>query len=151
MLRLKGQTESGEWVGFEASSICRADKTYMIVWTGYDPYYERLLTETIRLAEDPRKAMSEHEVLTRVQAMGEESLSPDNAEGLMRALEALKITRNVDADSEDPRKQMLDEIRQQINGLPGTDYSCAGDTVYIHQEVNRQRVSEIIDEMEAKL
>lgn len=53
--------------------------------------------------------------------------------------------------AEDPRKQMLDEIRQQINGLPGTDYSCAGDTVYIHQEVNRKRVSEIIDEHEAKL
>lgn len=53
--------------------------------------------------------------------------------------------------AEDPRKQMLAEIRQRINGLPGTNYSCAGDTVYIHQEVNRKRVSEIIDEMEAKL
>ncbi len=117
MLRLKGQTESGEWVEFEASSICRADKTYMIVWTEYDPYYALLLTETIQPAEDPIKAMSEHEILTRVQAMGEESLPPDNFEGLMRALEALKTTRNVDGDSEDPRKQMLDEIRQSLKGL----------------------------------
>ena len=57
MLRLKGQTKTGEWVKFEASSICRADKTYMIVWTGYDPYYELLLIETIQPADDPRKQM----------------------------------------------------------------------------------------------
>ena len=52
MIELKGQTESGEWVEFEASSICRADKTYMIVWTGCDPYYELLLIDTIQPADD---------------------------------------------------------------------------------------------------
>ena len=145
MLRLKGQTGSGEWVGFEASSICRADKTYMIVWTEYDPYYALLLTETIQPAEDPRKAMSEQDVLTRVRAMGEESLSPDSFEGLMRALEALKTTRNVDAGSDDQRKQMLDEIRQSLKGLILVQgkglplgYPC-------------DWVDTILDEMEAKL
>ena len=153
MLRLKGQTESGEWVEFEASSICRADKTYMIVWTGYDPYYELLLIETIQLADDPRKALSEQEVLTRVQAMGEESLSPDNFEGLMRALEALKITRNVDAGSEDPRKQMLDEIRERINNLCEYKFfvRVEGDPVPTLPQIAKWCVIWILDEMEAKL
>ena len=83
--------------------------------------------------------------MTRVQAMGEESLSPDNFEGLMRALEALKTTRNVDAGSEDPRKQMLEEIRQSLKGLILVQgkglplgYPC-------------DWVDAILDEMEAKL
>ena len=66
MLELKGRTKTGEWVKFEASDICRADKTYMIVWTGYAPYYEMLLTETIQLAEDPRKAMLD-EIKTKLK------------------------------------------------------------------------------------
>ena len=151
MLKLKGQTGSGEWVVFSVSDIEDANRDYTEIRLLNGDNINYILTSTIQPADDPRKAMSEHEVLNRVQAMGEESLSPDNFEGLMRALGALKTTRNVDADSVDQRKPMLDEIREKINGLPGTDYSCAGDTVYIHQEVNRKRVSEIIDEMEAKL
>lgn len=67
-------------------------------------------------AEDPRKALSEQEVLTRVQAMGEESLSPDNFEGLMRALEALKTTRNVDGGRVDPGAELA-ALREQVKVL----------------------------------
>ena len=51
----------------------------------------------------------------------------------------------------DPRKAMLDELREQIINLPGTNYTCAGDAVYIQHEVNRAKVLSILDEMEAKL
>ena len=48
-------------------------------------------------------------------------------------------------------KVMLDELRKQINNLPGTNYTCAGDAVYIPHEVNRAKVLSILDEAEAKL
>ena len=67
----------------------------------------------------------------------------------MRALEALKTTRNIDAGSEDPRKQMLDEIRKRINAIPspksGDDYFDDGFSNAV------SKISDIIDEMEAKL
>ena len=53
--------------------------------------------------------------------------------------------------ADDPRKAMLNEIRKQINNLSGTNYTCAGDAVYIQHEVNRAKVLSILDEMEAKL
>lgn len=108
MLKLKGQTESGEWVEFWIYNMVRCNKMFAAA----------------------------------------ECIDPVLSE---ETFEVMNIITDTIQPADDPRKQMLDEIRQQINGLPGTDYSCAGDTVYIHQEVNRKRVSEIIDEMEAKL
>ena len=53
--------------------------------------------------------------------------------------------------ADDPRKQMLDEIRLKLKDLPGTQYTCGGDAVYIPNEINRERVLKILEEMEAKL
>ena len=77
---------------------------------------------TIQLADDQRNSISERAILDIVQSMAEESLSPDNFEGLILALEELKRNRSIDSNyvSDDPRKAMLDELatlREQVKVL----------------------------------
>ena len=57
MLRLKGQTESGEWEEFNISQVydvCRRDNRWYI--DGYPNDYT-IDPATIQLADDPRKDM----------------------------------------------------------------------------------------------
>lgn len=57
MLKLKGQTGSGEWVVFSVSDIEDADRDYTEVRLLNGDNINYILTSTIQLAEDPRKQM----------------------------------------------------------------------------------------------
>ena len=56
-LKLKGQTGSGEWVVFSVSDIEDADRDYTEVRLLNGDNINYILTSTIQLADDPRKAM----------------------------------------------------------------------------------------------
>ena len=102
MLKLKGQTESGEWVEFGIDEIWGTNKAKCILNGDFPKTV--LLTDTIKLADDPRKAM-------------------------------------------------LDEIREKINNL--TEYKSfvrvEGDPVPTLPQIAKWCVIWILDEMEAKL
>ena len=63
MLRLKGQTESGEWVEFWVYDIINNDETWTGVWcvspSRPDEWkkYDDIVTATIQPADDQRKQM----------------------------------------------------------------------------------------------
>ena len=104
MIKLKGQTGSGEWVVFSVSDIEDADRDYTEVRLLNEDNIKYILTSTIQLADDPRK-------------------------------------------------QMLDEIREKINNL--TEYKTfvrvEGDPVPTLPQIAKWCVIWILDEMEAKL
>ena len=60
MLKLKGQTGSGEWVVFSVSDIEDADRDYTEVRLLNGDNINYILTSTIRPADDPRKQMLEN-------------------------------------------------------------------------------------------
>ena len=57
MLKLKGQTGSGEWVVFSVSDIEDANRDYTEIRLLNGDNINYILTSTIQLADDPRKAM----------------------------------------------------------------------------------------------
>ena len=57
MLKLKGQTGSGEWVVFSVSDIEDADRDYTEIRLLNGDNINYLLTSTIQPADDPRKQM----------------------------------------------------------------------------------------------
>ena len=143
-LRLKGDKHSnGETVGFTIAEVSFINQRCGDWWIEQDGCVHVIDPATIQLADDPRNGISERTILDIVQSMAEESLSPDNFEGLIFALEELKRNRSIDSNyvSEDPRKAMLDEIRTRI--YQEFD-SCEHHFVHQVFEV-------ILDEMEAKL
>ena len=60
MLRLKGQTESGEWVEFGINLVLGVNSLADRWFIGINGKIVKILIETIRPADDPRKAMLEN-------------------------------------------------------------------------------------------
>lgn len=67
MLRLKGQTESGEWVEFWVHDIVLPSVDLSCVWVRGE-YSPNVLTATIQPADDPRKQMLD-EIQTRLKTL----------------------------------------------------------------------------------
>ena len=57
VLKLKGQTESGEWVEFYGYDIESANREYTEIVTVSSDIIQDIITDTIQPADDPRKAM----------------------------------------------------------------------------------------------
>ena len=70
MLKLKGQTGSGEWVVFSVSDIEDADRDYTEIRLLNGDNINYLLTSTIQPADDPRKQMLD-EIGERSRCVGD--------------------------------------------------------------------------------
>ena len=68
MLKLKGQTGSGEWVVFSVSDIEDADRDYTEIRLLNVDNINYILTSTIQPSDDPRKAMLK-EILAKLKTL----------------------------------------------------------------------------------
>ena len=127
MLRLKGQMESGEWVEFEVCDIALANKNGAGVYV--EDRYVFIDPATIMLADDPRKPPM---FTVSCPNCGYEYMDPFE-DGSFECPECGLYL----PPKKDPRKAMLNEIRESIYKYSYADW--------------RRMAMGILDEMEAKL
>ena len=153
MLRLKGQTELGEWVEFYVGDIKDANYDYTGIRIFNGDNINDIITATIQLADDP------HSSDALIKASGKAVLSDEELPGMWSNSD---FTGGACVAEESSRytkvkcKAMLEEIRQRVNALEkrettGTIFVMGSAYPTLICLVDLQSINEIISELEAKL
>ena len=145
MLRLKGQTESGEWMEFGINLVLGVNSLADRWFIGIKGKIVKILIETIQPADDPRNITAIELLKQAVDAFEEEHA--DEEEVLICSKWYAESKFMISHTNFDPRKAMLDEIKCEImcrQNKPKNDFEKGWEAALANLVTS-------IDEMEAKL